>query len=233
MTYDCTQDTQEHIGMVRKYIAEFMLSLRARSKDHDASKLESPEKEAFDLLTPRLKGLTYGSDEYRACLRKMKPAIQHHYAHNTHHPEHYKFWKCPICESVFSENDAPPSVYDGPDGAYRLCPNCCANGTIMEAALEPTTGVYGMDLLDVVEMLCDWKAAGMRHADGDILKSLEINRKRFELSDQLYKIMVNTVMGMGWALLPAAQPHMQATSGDEPPVSDNQTKEMKHSKESL
>lgn len=155
MTYDSTQDTLEHIGMVRKFMAEIMLSLRARKVSHDASKLVSPEKDAFDVLTPRLKGLTYGSDEYRACLKEMKPAIQHHYEHNTHHPEHW------------------------------------------------ANGVDDMDLLDVVEMLCDWKAAGMRHADGDMLKSLEINRERFKLSDQLYKILLNTVERMEWTPAPA------------------------------
>lgn len=30
-----------------------------------------------------------GCDEYRACLREMKPALEHHYASNSHHPEHY------------------------------------------------------------------------------------------------------------------------------------------------
>lgn len=196
-TYDSTQDTLDHIGMVRKFIAEFGLSLRERAKVHDASKLVSPEKDAFDLLTPRLKGLTYGSDEYRACLKEMKPAIEHHYANNSHHPEHYKFWKCPICYAVFKNDDAP---IDGRFvGEIRLCPICCKNGTIMECTLEPASGVNGMDLLDVVEMLCDWKAAGMRHADGDILKSLKINRERFNIEPQLYEILVNTVKRMEWA----------------------------------
>lgn len=39
----------------------------------------------------------------------------------------------------------------------------------------------------------DWKAATERHADGDILKSLEINRVRFGISDQLAQILQNTV----------------------------------------
>ena len=69
----------------------------------------------------------------------------------------------------------------------------------MECTLEPASGVNGMDLLDVVEMLCDWKAAGMRHADGDILKSLKINRERFNIEPQLYEILVNTVKRMEWA----------------------------------
>ena len=55
------------------------------------------------------------------------------------------------------------------------------------------SGINGMDLFDLVEMICDWKAAVMRHADGDINKSLEINRERFKIDDQLYYILKNTV----------------------------------------
>lgn len=50
-----------------------------------------------------------------------------------------------------------------------------------------------MNLVDLIEMLCDWKAATLRHDDGDILKSIEINQKRFGLTDQLVKILNNTV----------------------------------------
>ena len=54
-------------------------------------------------------------------------------------------------------------------------------------------GVDGMDLIDLVEMLCDWKAATERHADGNIDKSILINKDRFGISDQLVKILQNTV----------------------------------------
>lgn len=59
-------------------------------------------------------------------------------------------------------------------------------------------GINDMSLFDVVEMLADWKAAGMRHADGDMSKSLEINRGRFGISDQLFRIIRNTVEEMDW-----------------------------------
>jgi hypothetical protein len=59
-------------------------------------------------------------------------------------------------------------------------------------------GINGMTLVDLVEMLADWKAATMRHADGDMQRSLEINRERFCISDQLYEILQNTVKEMGW-----------------------------------
>lgn len=54
-------------------------------------------------------------------------------------------------------------------------------------------GINDMDLLDVIEMLCDWKAATKRHIDGDIVKSIEINTNRFEIDNQLKQILLNTV----------------------------------------
>lgn len=54
-------------------------------------------------------------------------------------------------------------------------------------------GIKGMDLLDVIEMFCDWKAATERHDDGDINKSIEINQKRFKYSDDLKAIFSNSV----------------------------------------
>ena len=47
-------------------------------------------------------------------------------------------------------------------------------------------------------MLCDWKAATLRHDDGDIQKSLDINAERFKLSPQLKQILKNTVEEMKW-----------------------------------
>jgi len=59
-------------------------------------------------------------------------------------------------------------------------------------------GVNGMTLLDVVEMLADWKAASLRHSNGNIMESLKINKERFGISDQLAEILENTVKNMGW-----------------------------------
>ena len=53
-------------------------------------------------------------------------------------------------------------------------------------------GVNDMTLIDLIEMLADWKAASERHNDGNILKSIEINATRFEMSQQLVRIFENT-----------------------------------------
>lgn len=54
-------------------------------------------------------------------------------------------------------------------------------------------GVDDMTLLDLVEMLADWKAASERHNDGNIRKSIEINAERFGMSPQLRRIFENSV----------------------------------------
>lgn len=142
---DSRPDTYQHIQQVQRLLNVATVDLLRRSEEHDQSKLDSPEREVFDEFTPKLAGSTYGSEEYKGFLQAMQPALQHHYAANSHHPEHY------------------------PDG------------------------VRGMSLLDVLEMLCDWKAATLRHNDGDIRKSIEINQKRFGYSDELKQILLNTL----------------------------------------
>ncbi len=139
------RETTKHIEQVRALLQRIIDDLQTRAIRHDQSKLERPEVAIFTEYTPKLAGSTYGSDEYKQFLAEMKPALDHHYAHNSHHPEHY------------------------------------------------SNGVDGMSLLDVVEMLCDWKAATMRHKDGDIQQSLEINTKRFNMSPQLVSILRNTL----------------------------------------
>jgi len=54
-------------------------------------------------------------------------------------------------------------------------------------------GLDDMTLMDLLEMFIDWKAASERHEDGNIYKSIEINKQRFGMSDQLCKIFNNTV----------------------------------------
>ena len=80
-------ETRKHIMDVAKYLNLFSIELLKRVCVHDKSKLEEPEKSVFDKYTEKLSGLTYGSEEYKKCLDEMKPALQHHYANNKHHPE--------------------------------------------------------------------------------------------------------------------------------------------------
>jgi hypothetical protein len=86
---ECQVETQKHIEAVRKYIRFMIDKIDMRGVKHDASKLESPEVEVFAEYTPKLAATTFGSDEYYQNLEHMKSALDHHYAANRHHPEHF------------------------------------------------------------------------------------------------------------------------------------------------
>ena len=144
MKYDSTDETQKHINRVNSLGSKFILKFLDQIDKHDRSKLESPEKEAFDEMTPKLKLVTYGSHQYREYLREIKPALEHHYKENSHHPEHYD------------------------------------------------NSIKDMNLIDLIEMFCDWKAATERHEDGNFEKSIQLNAKRFEMDPQLVSIFENT-----------------------------------------
>ena len=150
MNYDSTRDTLQHIRSVQAFLSDVIDEMMTRGIMHDVSKLDDPEKSMYDEFTPKLKGVTYGSDEYKEYLDQMGVALKHHYEHNRHHPEHFEW------------------------------------------------GIHEMNLIDLIEMLCDWKAASLRHGDGDMVNSLEINRKRFDIEDQLYNIFANSIRDFGW-----------------------------------
>lgn len=137
-------ETLQHIQRVRDFIGEFCHELLQRGSLHDASKLSPAEIEIFAEYTPKLKELTYGSDEYKEALKGMGVALEHHYQSNRHHPEHYE------------------------------------------------NGIEDMSLVDLVEMFCDWRAAVERHADGDIMKSIQQNTERFQIDSQLARILKKT-----------------------------------------
>lgn len=86
---ECKVQTMEHIEEVRKNIRWFADKLTTRGVNHDKSKLESPEVEAFAEHTARLAHLEYGSEAYNHELEELRATLDHHYAKNRHHPEHF------------------------------------------------------------------------------------------------------------------------------------------------
>lgn len=54
-------------------------------------------------------------------------------------------------------------------------------------------GIDEMNLIQLVEMLCDWKAATLRHADGDIHGSITKNRERFDYEAPIERLLRNTI----------------------------------------
>lgn len=141
--------TITHISRVRQLMDLVVGDMNYRSLMHDWTKLDEPEKTAFDNAT-NLSSLPYPSPEYDEAKAALGEALQHHYANNRHHPEHWK------------------------------------------------NGIDDMSLLDITEMLCDWKAATERMKDGDFAKSMAHNKERFKIGDQLYKIMCKTAQDLGY-----------------------------------
>lgn len=54
-------------------------------------------------------------------------------------------------------------------------------------------GIRDMNLLDIIEMFCDWKAASERHDDGNLRKSIQINGEKYQFPPELVEIFENTV----------------------------------------
>lgn len=80
-----TQQTRDHIARVQQLLTVLINDLEERAAMHDASKLLPPERDAFASIGHA----AYGSPEYEANLIKLGPALEHHYACNSHHPQHY------------------------------------------------------------------------------------------------------------------------------------------------
>lgn len=57
-------------------------------------------------------------------------------------------------------------------------------------------GVAGMNLIDVVEMLCDWKAASERGQESAI--NLRYSIEKYKIDPMLASILMNTCEFMGW-----------------------------------
>ena len=142
---DVINDVYKHKVLVSQLIDIVICKLLERSVNHDNSKIEGMELEIFNQFSPLLAKSVYGSKEYNDMLAEMHVALEHHYAVNRHHPEHF------------------------------------------------ANGIRDMDLIDLVEMICDWKASTTRHNDGNILLSIDTNQKRFNYSDDLAQILKNTV----------------------------------------
>lgn len=133
-----------HKALVGVYLTRVIALLTRRAVEHDFSKFAPEEFGPYAKMLPRLEKTVYGTPENQACYDEVQPALEHHFAHNRHHPEHF--------------------------------PN----------------GVNDMTLLDVLEMCCDWVAASQRTPGTPV--RLDLQRLRFQIDDQLYGIIVRTVV---------------------------------------
>ena len=56
-------------------------------------------------------------------------------------------------------------------------------------------GIDDMNLIDILEMICDWKSATQNHSavKGDISNSVEILSEKYKINPQLKSIIYNTL----------------------------------------
>lgn len=82
-------ETLKHVNEVRKNLWTLIHELDVRSQVHDASKFQEPERSIYAEALPNLAKTEYGTPAYAELMTQSKPAIDHHWAHNRHHPEHW------------------------------------------------------------------------------------------------------------------------------------------------
>jgi hypothetical protein len=80
--------TTIHKCWVAHFILKFCGKLLWRALVHDITKYGSQEAYVFASHVHELKSVEYGTPAYAAMLTKL-PCLKHHYAHNSHHPQHY------------------------------------------------------------------------------------------------------------------------------------------------
>ena len=55
-------------------------------------------------------------------------------------------------------------------------------------------GINDMTLIDILEMMADWKASTYRQHDGNLLQSLDKNAEKYDIQKQLLQILKNTAV---------------------------------------
>lgn len=78
----------EHIQEVQYAFLDFINELQVRAINHDQSKYSDAERPLLE-NKEYLGTLIYNSPEYYQALEKVKGAVNNHYFHNDHHPEHF------------------------------------------------------------------------------------------------------------------------------------------------
>ncbi len=130
-------DTTRHKILVYWYIVKVCIALLERAISHDLSKYRIEEAVSFRNWTQAMKGLTYGSDEYKKVSASFAKDNWIHYSVNRHHPQ---YW-----------------------------PN----------------GIKDMSPIDLIEMLCDWKAKTATKHGISIIDSIEINSTTFNYDENM------------------------------------------------
>lgn len=85
--------TDSHIARVRELLNDAAARLNVRGFHHDRSKYDEVEigpLAEMQALIEREGHAPYGSEEYKRRTLMLGQMLEHHYANNSHHPEHYE-----------------------------------------------------------------------------------------------------------------------------------------------
>jgi len=148
--FDVLLEWLSHSSKVSELLAQISKDLDQRGFEHDRSKLQDIEFEAFVKTRPKFKKANYGSKEYKECCEQIKPALEHHYKHNRHHTVYHK------------------------------------------------DGFAGMNLIDILEMLADWKAANERSPDLSFKDAISICFEKYKVPENMQKHIMATLEYLGW-----------------------------------
>jgi len=87
--YDFLSNQQAHVDTVDDLLRNAMWEIQARRDTHDDSKLSGEEFLFYSACLPLLQKHKYGTPKHTAAVKKLGPALEHHYKRNRHHPEHF------------------------------------------------------------------------------------------------------------------------------------------------
>lgn len=85
--------TYAHIARVSELLGMFAIEMIERGNVHDKSKFDPEELvplEKMQALVEREGQAPFGTEEYERRKAMLAPMLEHHYANNTHHPEHHQ-----------------------------------------------------------------------------------------------------------------------------------------------
>lgn len=139
-----TLDLEKHLALVRNNILQIILWLSQRGICHDQSKFSDIEIDAYLTIKDRISAVPFGSAEYETIKQEIQYAVDHHYQHNRHHPEHFK------------------------------------------------NGINDMNIVDLIEMFCDWVAANKRNPQNDVHHSIDVCCDKYKIPDMLKQIFHNS-----------------------------------------
>lgn len=128
----------QHTAYLKATLGRIIAAIQQRADTHDLSKLNTDEFEGFARINRVAREQKFGSPEYAESMRQEKPTLDLHFSRNRHHAERPTL----MGEAAEREHGLPD------DATYWEAHTAAA-----------------MTWLDIVEMVCDWRAAQLGYGD--------------------------------------------------------------------